>query len=324
MSFNKKKIQATCNTVVYNPKVQGLENILDSRGGISRKNNNKLRLLSFDMNFLNTSPDIGKRTPIIVVICYISTTKYITDLMSLYNFAEFHLFDELEIPNDIKAYAYDKPNVKLYDHLPTDDELHTLSLNNEVLFPIINYTNIEIRKQNSSLIKDAKERYELHMNKEKLNIIDSKICMDYAKKLNGKSTLIKFRPPHFHKGETESDFEFFDGIVLLPIFSGDKSSECRIIVKDYDKIIKWNYKLFSETINTWNMITREKQALNPFNNLEVPLPNQLGNQMEICILFAILRDYFITIRHQNVSVSDVYMLYSQFIIGGNDNDAVCK
>jgi hypothetical protein len=242
----------------------------------------------------------------------------------LYQFIDFHFFDELEIPRSLLAFEAGNPNSHFYDHLPTEEEIQTLKeLPN--LYLISNYVNLEIREKKESN-KNAEQRFADHIRKEELNIPNSIQNMSYATLLNPKYALLLFRPPHFHQEDERKkcEFEFFSGIVLLPIFSGLKSSECRMICTNYDKKIFWNYKILTRGINKWNYDARESLALNPFTGTKIPLPNQLGNQMEISIFFSILRDFFICIGHENPSPTDVYSMYVQFIIGKNDNDDKCN
>lgn len=325
MSSLGKMIPANCNTVVYNPSVEGLTNIISSEGGITRLKDNKLRLLAFEMNFLNTCMSCTSGKPIIVYICYVPS-DHIMKLVKLYEFAEFHFFDELAPGNEIQAFAAGNSNVTLYDHLPTDEEMEHFNSNSDRVYLISNFTNKEIRLRNDNENVTSGEKYNLHIRKEELNVTDSQRNINFAKKINAKYSLIKFRPPHYHKDEKDKrcDFNFFKGIILLPIFSGPKTSECRMIVNNYDEIIVWDYRILSHALNRWNMTTREMRALNPFSGRENPLPYQLGNQFEICVFFAILRDYFISIGHENPLASDVYSLYSQFIMGGFDNSDICK
>lgn len=321
MISSAKFIPANRNTVVYSSEMSTLSNI-EKQNGITRVYNNKLRLLAFEMNFLNTQVSvIPEMRPIVVYIGYCPGDQ-ITKLVKLYDFMDFHLFDDMDPSPEILAFAAGNENVKLYDHYPTDEEIEQFRSQHNNVYLISNYTDNEVRRNANTSDKTAREKQEMHMLKEQKNIIDSQVNMDYAKRIGAKCSLLKFRPPHVHTEDKNkvTDFMFFKGKILLPIFSGPKSSECRMIVSNYEETYKWDYRIVTFTINNWNFKIRESSALNPFTGMHNPLSNQLGNQFEICVFFAILRDYFICIGNENPAEMDVYSLYSQFIIGGMDNN----
>jgi len=324
MISSAKFIPANRNTVVYSSEMSTLSNI-EKQNGITRIYNNKLRLLAFEMNFLNTQVNVlPNKRPIVVYIGY-CPGEQITKLVKLYEFIDFHLFDDMEPSAEITAFAAGNDIITLYDHYPTVDEIASFREQHNNVYLISNYTDNEVRLNANVTDQTAKQKHEMHLVKEQKNITDSEINMQYAKQFNAKCSLLKFRPPHVHQEDRVKvcDFSFFKGKILLPLFSGPKSSECRMIVANYDEIFKWDYRIVTFTINNWNFKIRESSALNPFTGMHNPLGNQLGNQFEICVFFSILRDYFMCIGNENPAEMDVYSLYSQFIIGKIDNADRC-
>lgn len=321
MNVTNKLVIANCNSMVYNPALGMLDSIGQKKTTRTRLGNDLLCYLSFDINFLNTCVNMEHGAPVVVYLCYLPS-DHIKRLVKMYEFIDFHFFDEMEIPQDFSAFESGNDNCHFYDHLPEDDEIEALKeLPNVYL--ISNYVDLEIRTMEEATTD--KERSANHARKEQLNVHCSDVNMSYATRINPKCAMLYFRPPHYHDGDTskKTEFEFFNGTILLSLFSGIKSSESRMICTNYEVRIPWNYKILSHAINKWNYETRETLALNPFTGTKISLPNQLGNQMEISIFFAILRDYFTCIGHENASATDVYAMYSQFIIGKYDNDT-CK
>jgi hypothetical protein len=324
---NREFIVIDANTVVYNPSMDTLETIVKSSGGISRQTNDKLRLISFEMNFMTSKVEMTPPNskvevrPLIVYIGYAPGT-HLLKLMRLYGDFEFHLFDDVDPPNSVLAYANSPDsNCQVFFEYPTDEQIQAYR-EHENVYLISNYTNPDVRNDN------AENRHELHIKKEETNAADMAVNMDYARRINARSSLLKFRPPHYHAGDRVHEFEFFRGIILLPIFSKPKSSECRMIVSNYSETIQWDYRVLTYGLNSYNQTTREKLGLNPFTNngsnfSKKPLGNQLGNQMEICVLFAIIRDYFIAIGLPGPTETHVYNLYSRFIIGDIENAQHC-
>lgn len=334
MSTLTKFIQANCNTVVYNQKMKGDDFAKTQKNkGITRLRNNTLRLFSFEINFINTSVKMGKNgeSPNIIYIGF-SPGTHLIKLMNFYPFINFYLFDEVEISSELKSYAYNHDNVEIFETMPTDEHFELLN-EMENTYLISNYTSTNTRKNQNIEEADDEKRLNLHMEKERDNLTDSVVNMEFARKINAVCSLLKFRPPHIHteaklklNGLDElisGEFTFYNGIILLPIFSGAKSSECRMIVTNYRDKIPHNYINITHIINKWNFSIKEMPALNPFNGSKTPLPYQLGNQFEISVFFAILKDYFNSIGVENVSVDDVYNLYTS-IINIDESNSHCK
>lgn len=325
-------IPANCNTVVYNGNQKGDLNFTTNGTGVTRKKNPILKDLAFEMNFFNTIVEFDRNgnKPTIVYIGY-GDASHLVKIFDFYEFCDFFVFDEKEYSNELKSYESTHENVSLFEYLPEEDDLESMR-DMPNLYLISNYVSMEVRDLKESSNYDV--RYEQHMLKEKHNVKDSRTNMMYAEKINAVASLINFRPPHIHSEEElkkfdleeliPGDFHFFEGIILLPIFSGNKSSGCKIIVKNYQKQIKYNYVNLTHGINKWNIHTKEKPALNPFNDTKTPLPYQLGNHFEISILFSIFRDYFTSIGIESVSAEDVYNMYTSIISTEESNFEHCK
>lgn len=321
-------VKASRETLVYKPTLGDLLEIKIKSGTFTRITNETLESITYEMDFLNNLVTMGAGTPIIVCVGN-APANHMIKIVELYRFCEFHLYDEMEFSHEIQTFAFtSNDRVKLFDYIPSDEQLKEYSNVQDRVYLISNYTNPEVRvKPDHSKLpfKDQQiAKLEFHMKKEEYVRGDAAKNISIAQVLNPVAALLKFRPPHVHKNDLKRDeFTFFNGEVMLPIFGGPKTSKCRMIVTNYEEIVGWDYELFTRKINTWNDKIREMPALNPFTGNPNPLPNQLGNQMEICILFSIIKDYYITIGHENPSVTDVNNLYINFLIGECDNYAIC-
>lgn len=322
-------IRASRETLVYKPSLGDLIDIRLIPGTFTRITNENLKSITYEMDFLNNLVTMDAGTPIVVYIGA-APADHLSKIAELYEFLEFHIYDEIEFSHDLQTYAFTSGGrVKLFDFIPSDEHLKGYSDKRERIYLVSNYTNPSIRvKQDYSKLASRdqqKAKLDFHMLKESCVRDDASKNIKIAQVLNPVAALLKFRPPHVHKGEMKRiEFTFFNGEVMMPIFGGPKTSECRMIVTNYDDVIDWDYEFFTRKLNTWNDKIREMQAYNPFTGNPNPLPNQLGNQMEICILFSIIKDYYVAIGHENPSVADVNDLYSNFIIGSCENDSVCK
>lgn len=349
-------IPANHKTQIYKPSSNKISTYSQSTG---RMENRLLSLLAWEINFINTKVTLENGSATVVYIGenlrkevihnefedqsyeIFEYGRNLSILSELYPFISFHFFDFIN--DSLKQAAtfllQEKPNLKIYNRNITQDDINMLT-NDRNLYVISNFTSDELRDEKvydykiyllkndledneinrSTFSNNAKEEKALFFGiKERKNISDMEKSKEIVDILKPKAAMVKFRPNHL--GEDE-DFTYYDGILLLPIFSSHKSMECRLIVTDYDKLIKWNFKNLRENITFWNNKTRELPALNPFSNTAAPLPYQLGNQMEMCVLFSILRDYFATMKVVANS-EDVYSLYSDLMADSAENEEYC-
>ena len=267
--------------------------------------------------------------------------KNIAVLAELYPFIDFHVFDSEAMSayycEDFKRATKKLKNIKAYNRMPTAKEYEYYT-NYENLYLICNTTDDLIRNEPdySELAKKElgdddndskfynlikKMKHEFHELKEELNLGDLYKTKELILRLKPKSSLVKFRPNH---GTGSQTAEFFAGTILLPIFSDYKSAECRMMIdpENFDNIITWNFEVLFENLNHWNDKERESLALNPFTGTPHPL-GQLGNQMEICVLFAIIRDYFACTGSPFVTQLDADKLYNGMMIDEPENTDIC-
>ena len=331
-------IVSSSRTQIYNPNMN--RSIIYSSGG-QRKDSRLLMLLAWEINFINRKVELKKNKATLIYIGEnmkreLSENNTIVEeygrnikiLAELYPFITFHVFDFPEI-NYVEIEAR---NVTVHGRMINDEDIEHFK-EDENLYVISNYTSLEIRndpilnseyyfrtnnlkdneenraKFNEYKFKQNKEFFEL---KEKNNIPDMVENKEIIHKLSPVSSMLKFRINHTNTYGND-EFEYYNGILLLPIFSGAKSLETRLIVDNYEETAIWNFGILRSNLNHWNDKDRELLALNPFTGTPVGLSHNLGNQMEICVLFAILRDYFISMD-VTVSDEDVYSLYSDLFI----------
>ena len=322
-------VKASRETLVYKSSLGDLIDIRLIPGTFTRITNENLKSTTYEMDFFNNLVTMDAGTPIVVYIGA-APGDHIPKIAQLYEFMEFHIYDDMDFSHDLQTYAFTSGGrVKLFNFTPSDEQLSEYSNKRERVYLVSSYTTPSIRTKpdHSKLAHrdQQKAKLEFHMKKESCVRDDAARNIKITQVLNPVAALLKFRPPHVHKGEEKRlEFMFFNGEVMMPIFGGPKTSECRMIVTNYEDVIDWDYEFFTKKLNTWNDKIREMQAYNPFTGNPNPLPNQLGNQMEICILFSIIKDYYISIGHENPSVADVNDLYSNFLIGTYENDSVCK
>lgn len=300
--------------------------------GITRISNEMLMLFSNCLSFLNTTVTLDKNGNAIIVYINGTPGKHLAKILKLYPFITFHIYDEFN-PCDELITALNNVNDKnkFFNYIPSIEELTEKYLESkEYIYLISEYTDKRIRIEpnydglsNEELLKVKSEYHNL---KEELIRVDAKVNISITKAVNARMSMLKFRPPHFYITKKEKDFEFFSAIkIIMPIFSDARSVNCRMIVCNYDELVKWNYMRFADVLNTWHYHTKEQLAKNPFNGGYAPLPNQLGNQFEISLLFSLIRDYYFTISHAYCSETDVLNLYLNFLIDDQcSSDEHCK
>jgi hypothetical protein len=284
----------------------------------SRISNEMLMLFSNCLSFLNgwvTLDENGK-----AVVVYINGTngKHLCKLFKLYDFITFHIYDDIEPCRELAESIRTEHNVVFFNNIPRPEEFKVKYESEQNVYLISEYTDPRIRFEpnydNLTESEIIKEKENFHFMKEELIIIDSGKNLEFCQAVNAKVTMVKFRPPHVYLTKAQKEFKFFDGTILMPIFSDPKSVNCRMILNKYETIVTWNYVKFSGILNTWHYETKEKLGLNPFTGNPNPLPGQLGNQFEMCVLFSLIRDYYFTIGHAFASEGDVFNLYNEFLV----------
>lgn len=323
-------IRADRKSLVYSTKREKMDRIKSRRIGDIRQSNDMIKRFAFDLNFIMSYVDIidDEMPTIIYVGC--CPGKHLTKIMELFKFFNFRLYDEVDMCPELEVYLVENAGrVEFYNYIPSPEELHTRyhKVNNRYFISC--YTTLEIRNDpdfNALPTEElVKARRDFHLLKEDCTTNDTIKTMEMARATDAICSFLKFRPYHHKEGDEDRKYLHFDGTIILPIFSEDRSSECRIVVNKYgdENQIMWSSKNLSYHINDWNFNIRESLALNPFTKNPNPLPNQLGNNFEVCALFSLIRDYFESVGHVEASENDAYNLYSGFIIEPPVDDAHC-
>lgn len=306
-------------TQIYNPLMSKTSQI--TKNSIS-KDERLLMLLTWEMNFINVKVKYSEKTTIVYigenmkdiydednneVIC--DYGRNISILAELYEFITFHVFDFEEFSDFYMPELKNKRNVVFYGRNITEEDMNLL-IDEPNLYVISNYTNIEVRKEqiinrikfltemnldsteeNEELFKTykLKENQRMFDLKENTALEDLEENKRIISRLNPIESLVKFRIPH----KIVNSLEYMTGIMLLPIFSGYKSLETRLIVVNPNLSVVWNFSEVREIINYWNTNERQQFAINPFTKTTLGIP-KFDNGMEVCIFFSIIKDYFLT------------------------------
>lgn len=315
------------NTLIYSPTLStSFTYGTTKKISVNRREDKELCQLSYDINFINVNVNI--ENDIFPTIIYIDpySTHALIKLMILYDFINFEIYDQVPMDRELEDYVLQFGNRVKFYHTTEYDPAFFQDKYGELKNKYLISTMTDVSIRNKVYEPEEKIRNENHIKKEEIVAVDTKKNIEVAIAINATKSILKFRPFHVHTtlpGKVIG-FPFFNGTIILPIFSGLKSSDCRMIVSDYNEIITWDSEKFTYIINNWNRKTRESLALNPFNGKKEPLPNQMGNNFEISVLFMILKDYFLCIGHLDPTAKDVYNLYSKFIIDDEDeNDFRC-
>lgn len=288
---------------------------------ITRISNELLMLLSNCFWFINSIVTLNEQKRALIVYIVGTPTDHIAKLIKLYPFLDFDIYDELPLGSKLaEAINSSKSKINFINRNPTIDELKQYDNEDNNVFLINEYTDKRIRIEpdysNSSHEEMIRLKTEFHNAKEDIIREDAVKIIEMTTAVNAKASMVKFRPPHYYLSKQQKNFEFFNGTVIMPIFSDPKSGNCRMIVIDYVNKVKWDYIKFAGILNTWNYDTKEKLGLNPFTGDPNPLPNQLGNHFEICTLFSLIRDYYFVIGHPFSTENDVLNIYLAFILDG--------
>lgn len=324
-----KFIPANHESMMYNESTPAYTGRFKSND-MTRISNELFMLFSNCLLFINgwVTLDENKKATII----YINGTKgkHLAKIIKLFPFITFHIYDELNLCDELIISINETDNTEFFPYIPSNEELSDKYAKfDENIYLISEYTDKEIRNEpDYSGLKDedileSKKKY--HEKKEDLIVIDSDKNIEIAKAVNAKFSFLKFRPPHVYEHRKAKDFVFYNGNVVMPIFSDKKTVNCRMVVNNYTDLVKWDYNKFAGVLNTWHYDTKEKLGLNPITGGVNPLPNQLGNHFEICVLFSLIRDYYFTIGHSFAKDIDILNFYIDFLIDGRcDNDDVCN
>lgn len=289
-----------------------------------RKSDQRKKLLAFEINFIISCVEAHSK------IVYIGETIQIKNgvqnhgeniyvLAKMFPFLTFHVYDDEEFSENYLPQLRDLSNVTIFGRMPTDEEIDFYKDENTYLIANIVEKSVRIERtydeiKNKDAVEEIKriheEKSEFFKIKEKMNLLSLRKSMNLVKKMCPKSSLLRFRPNH----KDVTSFEFFDGILMLPIFSDEKSAECRLIVnfEHIDLTTNWNFEHLFANLNYWNDKERERSSLNPFTGTGEPLLSY-GNRMEYCIFFAILREYFKTISYPYATVYDIERLMELYI-----------
>jgi len=328
-------LKATSRTQIYNPEMLKSEIYTTGEQGTQ---NRLLSLLSWEINFINKKVEIipGEKTIIVYIgenlrrelvanEIVFNPAKNVEILAKMYHFIEFHFFDFTEFSNVI----INEANVINYNRMIEESDFDYFIDKNVYL--ISNYTSFELReepildygyyllKNNLSDTKENRnifEKYKLEEKasffnlKESLNVSDIMHNKLFIEKINPRCAMVKFRPNHLNN--LVEEIQYYSGILLMPIFS-EKSMECRLIIEDYSRFVAWNFEKLILGLNSWNTRDKKFLALNPFEGTTKPLGKGLGNQMEICILFHILKEYFMCMD-VSVKESDVINFYEGLLL----------
>lgn len=316
-------IESSYKTMIYSETTEKYKGSLAvSKLSISRITNSYLMYISTYIMFLNVFIQGKKndedKTIAKIVIIGVQNYDVILKICQMYPFFNFDIYDDSEPTASFISFIKEKnnkDNISYFNHFPSIEDLKEKYYSDTIpLYSIIDFTNKEIKEDIffSPNENDKKMQYQLY--KEELLLQDSRKIMEYVKALEPLKSLVKFRPPHNYKDKKTNNFEFFDGTVILPIFSDVKTSSSHIIVSKIDDTVNWDIEKYNETCNVWNYSTREKFGKNPFDGSNAPLQNQIGNSVEFCILFSILKDYFITISNgYDIDEDIVFSFYKNFI-----------
>lgn len=327
MLFSLMKMNIDCITpshesVVYTNKLESSDK--KPKKSNQRRSDERKKLLAFEINFILSNVEANS------TIVYIGETYKLTKsstnhgeniyvLANLFPFLNFEVYDDEEFTEYYNPELFNLSNVTIFGRMPTEEEYDMYR--EKTVYLIANIVERSIRMEKTYDVKHkenaSKEIKRLHEEKveffnlkEKMNLISLNKSSTIVKKIYPKSSLLRFRPNHVNINE----FSFFDGILLLPIFSDEKSAECRLIVNyEYiDVSINWNFEQIFFNLNYWNDIEREKPSLNPFTNTLEPLLCY-GNKMEYCIFFSILKEYFKTIGYMSPTEEDIQNLMNLYI-----------
>lgn len=316
--------QATHLNLVYSHMLQ-LRNSIKIENGkrLRRSYNNDIKLLFRELNFIVSYIEYGDR-PIRIVYIGSSPGFHLAKLMKLFKFNQdemihFDLYDDQPIHPDLKHYIDENQDqVNLYNELFTLDTCERYIDTNEDVYLI---SDIRDPKYSRDPIfgadKEAKEKWQTE--KEESYVSDMEFQKQITIKMRPKYTCLLFRPPHFYDGITDDNasFEYFKGVVWLPIFADLKSTEACIVTNDYDNInYKWSLRTYQFRLNYYNDIVRESLLLNPLTGEQTPLPNQIGNNYESVMVFVLLIRYLqsIGIAKKSIRLKTLMDLYTDFVM----------
>lgn len=306
-------------TQIYNPLMGRTSQVSKNRNSTDDRH---LMLLAWEINFINTKVNYNERTTIV----YIgeSTREEYDDfnqevirnygtnirvLSEMYEFITFHVFDHEEFSDFYDEKLKQRKNVVVYGRNITEEDMDNLVMEPN-LYVISNWTNLEVRnekilnydlylienglrpsKENEEAFKTYKieESSRIFQLKEDTSDEDFEENRKIVARLNPICSLVKFRIPH----KKMDQYSYMNGTLFLPIFSGYKSLETRLIVVNPNLKFNWNFAEIREIINYWNSNERQQYAMNPFTGFATGIP-QISNGMEYCILFSIIKDYFAT------------------------------
>jgi len=276
----------------------------------SREDNN-LRLFAAELNFLNLkyNPSKGKKS----ILVYIGSSQgdHLIKLISLYPELEYHCYDPI-LSELLENFVLQLRTTKvvLFNKL-FDDEDTNQYINIEAdVYVITDFTNPNIKSDLE--IKHSTNVSELRDEKEFYLAQDMESQMRWVKLMKPKSSCLKIRFPHFYKNKTTNiTVDYLQGLIYATIFSPRKTSECRMIVDEYESSATWNFKRLDEQMYYYNDVIRETPVVNPMTGF-----SKYGNGFDLTVFFWILKDYLIIRGHALPLADELINLY-KFITGEN-------
>ncbi len=285
---------------------------------ITRIEDNNLRLLSTELQFLNLyylPSNVEEKS----ILIYIGAAPgvHLAKLIQCYPELEYHLYDSQPFSKELKEYSNNTDDTKIVffeQNFGYDDISRYQGIQREI-YVITDFENRHIPSDLTIKREPNKEiKSKLAAEKEKIINDDMLLQMEWMKQLRPKMAYLKFRLPHYYEGvSTTRYFEYFTGTVFKTIFSKSKTIECRLAVSDFDRTIKYNFKKFEEIMHYYNDITRESNITNPILLNGTPF-GRYGNKFDILVFFWILKDYYITRGHLHPRASELIKLYEHLSV----------
>lgn len=313
--------KTTIENIIYNSLLELRPEIKVNKKKNERKYNDDLRLLISEILYIVTYinyDEYGKQPRII----YIGAAPgfHLVKLMKMFPFILFDLYDDQELHIDLERYITENSDqVTMYRekftvetcsrYEDTNNDIYLITDHREVKFMTDPpYTTDGNYNEIKNLFQKEKEiSYAADMELQK------QVCLS----LKPVNAFLRFRPSHYYERESPelAIFEYFPGTIYLMIYNDYKSTESRLVVKDFSSSeFKWNYKAYQHRLNYFNDERRETLLRNPFTNDNTPLPNQGGNKFEFVMMFFVIIQYFISIGIKSPRITDICNFYTNFIV----------
>jgi len=237
---------------------------------ISRKENLLYKIISSEINFLNIFFEVPKDKKAILLYIGPIVSKHIYKIAQLYPELEYHVYCGT---SDNKS----TENLLIYDRDFSEQEIPFFQNPNFEVYVITNFTNPNIKSNYE--IKNSENPQKYQDEKETLIENDMLLQMNWMELLKPKVACLKFRLPKNYN-ISKSEFQYFKGLVYAQIFSGYKSTECKMVVRDFSIKSFWFIQKFNDQMNYYNNVVRETSLFNPVSNNKLRFKNY-GNKMKI-------------------------------------------